>query len=266
MVTNMTVNAGLSAGSYSIAYDDSANTVTVYDSEGNEIDSGDTSTIGSGDVTTTNGYFTIASGTYTAGSADFDVEIEADVTITDSAGTTISSDSGLSTDADSVITTTGGIAITVDSSLTDATDNITLFDSDIITINNNSISFQIGANEGQTTEMAINDMSTSALGVDEIDVTTADNAEAAVDVIDDAVKSVSSERAQLGAYQNRLQHTINNLETQSENLTSAQSRIRDADMAAEMTEYSQNNVLTQAATSMLAQANSQTQNVLTLLQ
>lgn len=110
---------------------------------------------------------------------------------------------------------------------------------------------------------ASDDMKISVGG---IDVSSADAATSAITTIDEAIKSVSAERSKLGAYQNRLDHTINNLETSSENLTSAESRIRDTDMAAEMTEYSKNNVLTQAATSMLAQANSQSQNVLSILQ
>lgn len=104
------------------------------------------------------------------------------------------------------------------------------------------------------------------ISVGGIDVSSAEAATSAITTIDEAIKSVSAERSKLGAYQNRLDHTINNLETSSENLTSAESRIRDTDMAAEMTEYSKNNVLTQAATSMLAQANSQSQNVLSILQ
>ncbi|WP_411682043.1 flagellin [Clostridium thailandense] len=98
-----------------------------------------------------------------------------------------------------------------------------------------------------------------------LDVSTADKATAAISVINDAIEAVSAERSKLGAYQNRLEHTINNLGTSSENLTSAESRIRDVDMAKEMSTFSKNNILSQAAQAMLAQANQQPQQVLQLL-
>ncbi|MCG5026938.1 flagellin, partial [Anoxybacillus flavithermus] len=100
-----------------------------------------------------------------------------------------------------------------------------------ITIVNNSLSMHIGANQDQTMNVAINDMSAKALGVDNLDVTTPNNAESAITTIDNAIKKVSAERSKLGAYQNRLEHTINNLGTASENLTAAESRIRDVDYA-----------------------------------
>ncbi|OQV42480.1 flagellin, partial [Bacillus velezensis] len=90
-------------------------------------------------------------------------------------------------------------------------------------------------------------------------------ASSALTTIKTAIDTVSSERAKLGAVQNRLEHTINNLGTSSENLTSAESRIRDVDMASEMMEYTKNNILTQASQAMLAQANQQPQQVLQLL-
>ncbi len=90
-------------------------------------------------------------------------------------------------------------------------------------------------------------------------------ASTALTTIKTAIDTVSSERAKLGAVQNRLEHTINNLGTSSENLTSAESRIRDVDMASEMMEYTKNNILTQASQAMLAQANQQPQQVLQLL-
>jgi flagellin len=98
-----------------------------------------------------------------------------------------------------------------------------------------------------------------------LDVSTHDKATAAIGVLDDAISAVSAQRSQLGAYQNRLEHTINNLGTSSENLTAAESRIRDVDMAKEMMEFTKNNILSQAAQSMLAQANQQPQGVLQLL-
>ncbi|MEG6532196.1 flagellin [Caldibacillus thermoamylovorans] len=134
-----------------------------------------------------------------------------------------------------------------------------------ITIVNNSLSMHIGANENQTMNVSINDMSAKALGIDKLDLTTANSAEKAISTIDEAIKSVSTERSKLGAYQNRLEHTINNLGTSSENLTAAESRIRDIDMAKEMMEQTKNSILAQAAQAMLAQANQQPQGVLQLL-
>jgi flagellin len=127
------------------------------------------------------------------------------------------------------------------------------------------MTFQIGANSGQTLTFGISDMRTAALGLSSVDVSTAAGASSAITSIDAATKNVSLERAKLGAIQNRLDHTINNLGTSSENLTSAESRIRDVDMAKEMSTYSKNNILSQAAQSMLAQANQQPQQVLQLL-
>ncbi|KJE27546.1 flagellar hook-associated protein 3 [Geobacillus kaustophilus] len=107
----------------------------------------------------------------------------------------------------------------------------------------------------------------SNTGTDEyaLDIMTFSGATAAISKIDIAINTVSTERARLGSYQNRLEHTINNLDTSAENLTAAESRIRDVDMAKEMMEFTKQNILTQAAQSMLAQANQQPQSVLQLL-
>lgn len=104
-------------------------------------------------------------------------------------------------------------------------------------------------------------------GTDEyaLDITSFSSATAAISKIDIAINQVSTERAKLGSFQNRLEHTINNLNTSAENLTAAESRIRDVDMAKEMMEFTKNNILSQAAQAMLAQANSQPQGVLQLL-
>ncbi len=127
---------------------------------------------------------------------------------------------------------------------------------------------QIGANRGQTMEFNIGDMSASALGVSgqNVRVDQQDRASQAITTIDNAISIVSKQRSALGAVQNRLEHTIANLDTSAENLQTAESRIRDVDMAAEMVEYSKNNILSQASQSMLAQANQATQGVLSLLQ
>ena len=125
--------------------------------------------------------------------------------------------------------------------------------------------FQIGANKGQTITLSISGMSAGNLGVSTITVDTVANANNAVSSVDAAITKVSTERSKLGAYQNRLEHTINNLGTASENLSAAESRVRDVDMAKEMMNFSKNNILSQAAQAMLAQANQQPQGVLQLL-
>lgn len=127
------------------------------------------------------------------------------------------------------------------------------------------ISFQIGANAGQSIQVTVEDMRADALGVAEIDVTSREGAEEAITTIDEAIQSVSKQRSSLGAVQNRLDHTINNLSTSSENLTAAESRIRDVDMAKEMMEQTKNSILAQASQAMLAQANQLPQGVLQLL-
>lgn len=160
------------------------------------------------------------------------------------------------------------------------------------------LKMQIGANNGQTLTVDIGDMRSLALGISGkdagaaqgsvtgaaftstqsvtngtnntgaeygLDVTTSEKATAAIEVLDNAIKTVSYERSKLGAFQNRLDHTINNLGASAENLTAAESRIRDVDMAKEMMEFTKNNILSQAAQGMLAQANQQPQGVLQLL-
>lgn len=127
--------------------------------------------------------------------------------------------------------------------------------------------FQIGANEGQNLGLSIGDMSANGLGVTGINakVSNHDDATAALTTLDTAIKNVSTQRSKLGAAQNRLEHTIKNLDTSSENLQAAESRIRDVDMAKEMMEFTKQNILQQAATAMLAQANMAPQTVLKLL-
>ncbi len=127
--------------------------------------------------------------------------------------------------------------------------------------------FHIGANAGQNMSVAILTMGAVALSVDaaSLSVGAQSTADSAITIIQSAIDKVSSERAKLGAVQNRLEHTINNLGTASENLSAAESRIRDVDMAKEMMNFSKNNILNQAATAMLAQANQQPQGVLQLL-
>ena len=125
--------------------------------------------------------------------------------------------------------------------------------------------FHIGANQKQDIGVGIGNMGTASLGVDNIQVTSNELANRAIGKIDLAINRVSSQRATLGAVQNRIDHTINNLSVAYENLTAAESRIRDVDMAKQMMEFTKYNILSQAATAMLAQANQLPQNVLQLL-
>lgn len=177
-----------------------------------------------------------------------------------------------------VIDTVGGTAVTVSADATDG--RILTINSGAlkgmqvqagaaasydVTVTKNSLTMQIGANEGQTFAMSIEDMGATSIGVSDIDVTTATAAGNAITTIQTAIDAVSAERSKLGAIQNRLEHTINNLGTSSENLSAAESRVRDVDMAKEMMQFTKMNILSQAATAMLAQANSQPQNVLQLL-
>ncbi|GBU20662.1 flagellin [Fibrobacteres bacterium R8-0-B4] len=130
---------------------------------------------------------------------------------------------------------------------------------------NDSIMAQIGANSGQTAFVSIGDMRAKALGVAEVDIGTKWGAATAIETVNNAIQKVSHQRSSLGAIQNRLEHTIKNLDTAAENLQAAESRIRDVDMAAEIMEFTKNNILQQASQAMLAQANSQPQSVLALL-
>jgi flagellin len=125
---------------------------------------------------------------------------------------------------------------------------------------------QIGANEGQVLEINIPDMSIKNMGIEKLDVSTTAGAEDGIERIKNALSYVSGVRGSLGAYQNRLESTVNSLDITNENMTSAYSRIMDVDMAEEMTNYSTYQVLTQAGTSMLAQANERPSQVLQLLQ
>ena len=124
---------------------------------------------------------------------------------------------------------------------------------------------QIGPTAGETLTIATAKMGSTALGVNAVDVSTVSKANSAITTINKAINTVSTHRAKLGASQNRLEHTINNLKTTNENMTAAESRIRDTDMAKEMAAFTKNNILNQAAQSMLSQANQQPQGVLSLL-
>ncbi len=131
---------------------------------------------------------------------------------------------------------------------------------------NNQPQFQIGADQGQNMKIAIADMTAKALEVNRLDMTTVANAEKALGKINKAIDMVSSERSKLGSFQNRLEYAVNNLRATHTNLSAAESRIRDTDMASEMIEFTRNQIVSQSGTAMLAQANTLPQGVLQLLQ
>lgn len=136
----------------------------------------------------------------------------------------------------------------------------------VLSNNNQTVKFQVGNKDGQTISVTMKAMDAKALGIDKLDMKTSINAPKTLTTIEAAIKTVSEHRATLGAVQNRLEHTIASTDTTSENLQASESRIRDTDMAKEMMEYTKSNILTQAAQSMLAQANSAPNSVLSLLQ
>ncbi|NLM22551.1 MAG: flagellin [Firmicutes bacterium] len=124
---------------------------------------------------------------------------------------------------------------------------------------------QVGANPNQVVEFSIESMAAEALEIGDLAIESAEAAQEAIDTIDAAIQTVSAERSKLGGIQNRLEHTIANLRTAAENLAAAESRIRDVDMAEEMMAFTKNQILIQAGTAMLAQANIKPQSVLHLL-
>ncbi|MDY7103124.1 MAG: flagellin [Actinomycetota bacterium] len=136
---------------------------------------------------------------------------------------------------------------------------ITVFDA-------NPLTFHIGGNAGENIAITVGAMSAADLGVDAVDLTTASgDANAAITTIRTAIDTLSATRGSLGATQNRLEHTITNLQVAGENLTASESRIRDADIAKEMVDFTRNQIMVQAGTSMLAQANQVPQSVLQLI-
>ncbi len=258
-----TAAGGADFGEYTLEItDDGAGTYTIslYDSDGESIDELNSIDLTAASATQAIGDFTVdltngGADDVTAGIIEFNYELTADFTLTN--GSTGSQTAVSVAGATSGEVEVGEFTFTVDETMADGTSAIEVTD--------NSVSLQIGANAGQKIDIAISEMSSTALAVNSVDVTTEAGAESAIEAIDAAITSVSSERASLGAVQNRLEHTINNLTTASENLTASESRIRDVDIAAEMMEYTTKNVLQQSAQSMLAQANSQPESVLQLL-
>jgi len=148
--------------------------------------------------------------------------------------------------------------------------NNTQFNTQDILKTDQTIDIQVGANDTQKMTLTWKQTTKGAVGedatkLDDQAITDKTKASAAITKVNDAIISVSKSRSKMGAYQNRLEHTINNLNTSSENLTAAESRIRDVDMAKEMMEQTKNSILSQASQAMLAQANQQPQGVLQLL-
>lgn len=139
-------------------------------------------------------------------------------------------------------------------------------DMDITITGIGDMSVQIGANEGQTLDMRIPDVSLANIGIDDLDFSSAEGCSESIEKIKGAINYISSVRSRLGAYQNRLESTVSSLDVTYESMTAAYSRIMDVDMAKEMTEYSNLQVLTQAGTTVLAQANERPSQVLQLLQ
>jgi len=165
----------------------------------------------------------------------------------------------------------GGVAVTISGTVMNdlkVGDSITFVMKDFEAASSSlggSVMGQIGANTGQTAFISMGDMRASALGVDKVDISTKFGAQVAIETVQVGLEKVSAQRSSLGAMQNRLEHTIKNLDTASENLQASESRIRDVDMAKEMMNFTKNNILTQAAQAMLAQANQAPQGVLQLL-
>lgn len=207
----------------------------------------------------------ILAGTYTID--QLDVTYNADGTINEV--TTKKFGKGFPKDAD--VTSIDGNIVTIAGSgnfelKLRLTKDATFTDLDLDLEGFGAMDMQIGANEGQQLGIRIPKMSLENMGISNIDLSTAEGANKAIDKVDATIKYVSASRSRLGAYQNRLEHTVNNLDISSENMTAAYSRIMDVDMAEEMTEYTTVQILSQASTSMLAQANERPSQVLQLLQ
>ncbi len=245
-------------GEYSIkisAFDGTNATVEVLDRNGTSI--GKTTgavaaaiTVGSGNNT-----LQIAAGAISGnGEAKLSIEKTATFTIQNGA-VTVGAATAITTSNGKI--NHGGFELSFDGGIANGTSTLA--------VTNNAIKFQIGANANQNIRLGVSNMSSSSLGISGVDISTQTGANNAITAIQSALETVSSERSKLGAIQNRLEHTVNNLGTASENLTAAESRIRDTDMAKEMMEQTKNNILAQAAQAMLAQSNSQPQGVLQLL-
>ncbi|UOQ43341.1 flagellin [Halobacillus salinarum] len=271
--TDNTTISGLELGDYTLEVKATATSgkfdVSLKNEDGVEVASAaglDTATGGALTGTTPDGTatkFTLGgNGAITEGKMEFNLNATYaanDFSVTSTSGTDYTNSGSLKITDNNFEAGGFEFNMTVDTALATAGNTST------ITTENNALNMHIGSNEGQTMQVDINNMDTSSLGVAAIDVTTQAGAESAITQINDAIENVSSERSKLGAFQNRLEHTINNLGTSSENLTAAESRIRDVDMAKEMMNQTKESILAQASQAMLAKANQQPQGVLQLL-
>lgn len=165
-----------------------------------------------------------------------------------------------------VVTITGSQDFEVKLRVNGTAGNVEVINTTMDLVGFGAMDMQIGANEGQQLAIRIPSITLENMGISSIDLSTQEGASDALSRMGDAIKYVSSVRSRLGAYQNRLEHTVSSLDITNENMTAAYSRIMDADMAEEMTEYTTLQVLSQASTSMLAQANERPAQVLQLLQ
>jgi flagellin len=231
--------------------------ITLQDGEGNSIASLENQAISGAIEIGGSAGLTIGAGAITSatGEATLDFGLKADYTVAKAGATVQTLSNVVSTDGKVAV---GGFELTVDKDLA-AGVNAT------VEVTGKALQFQIGSNENQSIRLAMSDMRSAALGVDQITVDNHDNAKSAITTLDTAIQSVSAERSKLGAIQNRLDHTISNLGTSAENLQAAESRVRDVDMAREVMEMTKNNILSQASQAMLAQANQAPQAVLQLL-
>jgi len=227
---------------------------------------------------------TTADGVFTVSMSDFSITGAGVVTLTaagdskfDLAGNTLThTATGVTIDLSSAVTDAAAVdpddadqaieafrAAVFTDAATEATVTNTIARAPVL---DQSMTIQTGADKGEELKIGIGDMSATALKISTTSIATRTDASNSTDSVNTAINTVSTQRAKLGAYQNRLQHKINNLDTSAENLQAAESRIRDLDMAKEMTTYTKNNILVQASTAMLAQANAAPQGVLQLLQ
>lgn len=192
----------------------------------------------------------------------------ADVTFTAATPSEFPDDAKITAIKDNYVTIKGGkgfeLQLNLSAAAAGTTTTYTDLDVDLTCIGD--MRLQIGANEGQILEIRIPEVSLENMGIADIDMSTEEGADDALQRIDYAIKYISDVRSRLGAYQNRLESTVGSLDITSENMTASYSRIMDVDMAEEMTEYTKNQVLTQAGTSMLAQSNERPSQVLQLLQ
>lgn len=266
--SGITANSGVEAGSYEI---DVSNVSGSGNSEQADITITNTTT---GEAETFSGEGINSGGSSNATLGDFSIDTESigsssgtiafEVNDTVSANVDVTGPDGFSESVNAEAANENG-EIEIDGFGSIEVDDTLASGTATVDVENNAATLHIGANEDQNTLAAMNDMSASALGIENIDLTDQEGANSAIGTIDEAISNVSAERSKLGAVQNRLEHTINNLNTSEENLTAAESRISDVDMAKEMMNMSKQQILSQAGNAMMAQANQLPQGVLQLL-